>query len=60
MKTKAKRRKIVKAALIYAQGIVNMRVAVMAYCEMAYFKAHPEALKYKDEIMVEANKLHPK
>lgn len=55
-----RKRKIIKAALVYAQEIVTMRAAMMACCEMAYFKAHPEALKYKNEIMVEAEKMVPR
>lgn len=59
MKPSVKKRKVIKAALVYAQEIVNMRVAVMDACEAAYFKAHPEALKYRDEIMKAANALSP-
>ncbi len=54
------KRKTVKAALIYAQEIVNMRAAVMAACAAAYFRAHPEALKYQAEIMEAAEKMVPR
>lgn len=59
MKPAVKKRKTIKAALVYAQEIVNMRNAMMSACAAAYFKAHPEALKYQAEIMEAANRLSP-
>lgn len=58
----ADRRKkaIVSRAVNFAQSIVDARARLMYAIEVAYFEAHPEALKYRDEIMAEANKLVPR